>query len=84
MFTFKHFFLLNFHCVTYSAMCHQSCKFYISFHSIFDWVLALGHPYGGHRIMKQGVFKVYLVSSPQALVSKFPLNAVRVHDLIQG
>ena len=28
--------------------------------------LAWGHPYGGHGIMKQGVFKVYPVSSPQA------------------
>ena len=31
-----------------------------------DGFLAWGHPYGGHRIMKQGVFKVYPVSSPQA------------------
>ena len=29
-------------------------------------VLAWGHPYGGHGIIKQGVFKVYLMSSPQA------------------
>ena len=28
--------------------------------------LAWGHPYGGHGIIKQGVFKVYPVSSPQA------------------
>ena len=27
--------------------------------------LAWGHPYGGHRIMKQGVFNVYPVSCPQ-------------------
>ena len=33
---------------------------------LLDWVFSWGHPYGGHGIMKQGVFKVYPVSSPQA------------------
>ena len=39
----------------------------------FDWVLAWGLPRGGLRIMKQGVLKVYLVSSPQALVYKLQI-----------
>ena len=43
-----------------------------------DWVFAWGHPYGGHGIMKQGVFKVYPVSSPQAPCSKFPLTLAQV------
>ena len=35
--------------------------------SSYSWLgFAWGHPYGGHGIMKQGVFKVYPVSSPQA------------------
>ena len=34
----------------------------INTESCFCW----GHPYGGQGIMKQGVFKVYPVSSPQA------------------
>ena len=41
--------------------------FEIPFIPTIGWVfLAWGHPYGGHGIMKQGVFKVYPVSSPQA------------------
>ena len=40
---------------------------------VLDWVLAWGLPKGGHRIMKQGVLKVYLVSSPQALVYKLQI-----------
>ena len=54
---------------------YQSKIIKIPFIQVLDWVLAWGHPYGGHGIMKQGVFKVYPVSSPQALVSKFPLFA---------
>ena len=77
-------------CERYQVLLDKISKTYITAnskipsHSIFDWVLAWGHPYGGHGFMKQGVFKVYPVSSPQALLSKFPLNVVPVFDLIQG
>ena len=49
-----------------SQASHQSSIFKIPFLLVLDWFLAWGHPYGGHGIMKQGVFKVYPVSSPQA------------------
>ena len=45
-----------------------------------DWVFAWGHPYGGHGIMKQGVFKVYPVSSPQAPFQNFPFLTVQLCD----
>ena len=54
----------------------QVLKLY--FLHILGWVFAWGHPYGGHGIMKQGVFKVYPVSSPQAPSSKFPLSLALV------
>ena len=57
-------------------------KFLLMF--FFYVVLAWSHPYGRYGIIKQGVFNVYPVSSPQAHVSKFSLNAVLVLDLIQG
>ena len=40
---------------------------------VLDWVLAWGLPRGGLRIMKQGVLKVYPVSSPQALIYKLQI-----------
>ena len=49
-----------------SQASHRSSIFKIPFLLVLDWFLAWGHPYGGHGIMKQGMFKVYPVSSPQA------------------
>ena len=48
-----------------SQATHQCQYSRLSICSILDWVFAWGHPFGGHRIMKQGVFKVDTVSSPQ-------------------
>ena len=59
-------------------------KSQIPSHGIVDVVLAWSHPYGRYGIIKQRVFNVYPVSSPQAHVSKFSLYAVLVLDLIQG
>ena len=46
---------------------------------IYSWlgVLTWGHPYGGHGIMKQGVFKVDPVSPPRHLFQiTFILNSL--------
>ena len=51
---------------------NEQCKVWsnCSYQS-YGWVFALGHPYGGHGIMKQEVFNVYPVRSPPSAFSKF-------------